>query len=65
VTDDGPLEVGQTLDGYCGGAFSRESYGLKVIEAVGLDWIVVRDDTGQVEFSAGDPDRLREYRSNF
>jgi hypothetical protein len=63
--DDGPLEVGQTLDGYCGGAFSRESYGRKTIEVIGLDWIVVRDDTGQVEFTAGDPDRLREYRSSF
>lgn len=59
---DDPVRVGDVLHGYCGGAFSRESYGDKTVEAVGPDWVVVRTDEGEVEFAAGAPDRLREYR---
>jgi hypothetical protein len=43
--------VGKTLRGFCGGMFGRESYGDKVIEAVGEDWVVVRElDTGEPQF---------------
>ena len=38
------LRVGQVLEGYCGGSFGRDSYGDKRIEAIGHDWIVVRED---------------------
>ena len=38
------LPVGTPLYGYCGGYFGRDSYGLKRIEAVGYDWVVVRED---------------------
>ena len=37
------LWVGQILKGFCNGYFGRDSYGEKRIEAVGPDWIVVRD----------------------
>jgi hypothetical protein len=64
MDDDGPLQVGQTLRWFCGGAFGRDSYSDKVIEGIGPDWVVAREDNGEVVFSAGDPDRLREYRSS-
>lgn len=47
------LMVGQTLYGYCGGYFGRDSYSDKRIEAVGYDWIVVREENGSVNFVGG------------
>lgn len=38
------IYVGTILDGYCNGYFGRDSYGEKKIEAVGADWIVVREE---------------------
>jgi hypothetical protein len=38
--------VGTRLHGFCGGYFGRDSYGEKVVEAVGSDWIVVREEDG-------------------
>jgi hypothetical protein len=57
-----PLRVGQTLRGFCGGAFGRESYGDKIIEAIGGDWVVAREDNGDVVFAIGDAEQLCEYR---
>ena len=60
---DEPLCVGDTLRGFCGGAFGRESYGDKVVEGIGKDWVVAREtDTGQAQFYGGDPQLLEEYR---
>ena len=38
--------VGQTLNGFCAGAFGRDSYDEKIVLANGVDWIVVRDTDG-------------------
>ena len=51
MTDDIPdwmkklytLPIGTVLYGHCGGAFGRDSYEAKMVEAVGADWIVVRE----------------------
>jgi hypothetical protein len=40
------LKVGQTLYGYCGGVFGGDSYSTKRVEAVGFDWVVVREVYG-------------------
>ncbi|HDY66769.1 MAG TPA: hypothetical protein ENH85_03140 [Candidatus Scalindua sp.] len=40
------LQIGQILYGYCGGFFGRESYEDKRIEAIGFDWVVVREIDG-------------------
>ena len=48
------LYIGQVLYGYCGGYFGRDSYGNKRIEGVGIDWIVCRDSSGEVDFAYGD-----------
>ena len=48
-----PLVIGTPLYGYCGGYFGRDSYADKRVEAIGHDWIVVRDDRGEVWFASG------------
>jgi hypothetical protein len=37
------INIGQKLYGYCNGYFGRDSYSDKRIEAIGIDWIVVRE----------------------
>lgn len=37
------IEPGDVLYGYCGGAFGRDSYGDKIVVAMGRDWIVCRE----------------------
>ncbi len=46
-----PLMVGQMLYGFCGGEFGRDSYLDKRVEAVGFDWVVVREDNGVAKFA--------------
>lgn len=41
------LRVGDVINGYCGGTFG-DSYGEKVIEHIGPDWVVLREDAGYV-----------------
>ncbi len=55
------VRVGSVLYGYCGGAFGRDSYDDKRVEAMGADWIVVRNRAGRPEFTTGSPDELAEY----
>lgn len=64
------LRVGQVLYGFCGGAFGRDSYGTKRVEAIGADWVVARelhtraDTRGTVWFYEGDPEELVEYTTD-
>lgn len=37
------IGVGTVLYGFCGGYFGKDSYGEKIIEAIGEDWVVVRE----------------------
>lgn len=47
--------VGTVLKGYCGGAFGRDSYARKRVEAVGADWLVVRyEDSHRVDIATFD-----------
>ena len=46
-------DVGEVIHGFAGGAFGRDSYECRRVEAVGHDWIVTRNGRGQVEFAAG------------
>lgn len=56
------LRVGAILYGFCGGAFGRDSYGDKRIEAIGADWLVARDVCiGRPEFYDGDQSSLLPY----
>lgn len=48
------VEVGDIIHGFAGGAFGRDSYACRRVEAVGADWIVTRNNSGAVEFAAGD-----------
>jgi hypothetical protein len=52
--------IGDRLDGFCNGHFGRDSYGLKVIEAEGADWIVAREENGAPEFASFDTPAAKE-----
>jgi hypothetical protein len=58
----GPIRVGEIFHGFCGGYFGRDSYGCRRVEAVGVDWIVCRIETGydegRLDFASGPDDIL-------
>ena len=58
-----PLLVGTPLYGFCGGYLHRDSYGDKRVEAVGIDWVVVRCENGKLDFADGENihEQLAEY----
>jgi hypothetical protein len=58
------IEPGDTLYGFCGGAFGGGSYGDKVVVAVGRDWVVARED-GRPVFAAVDPSSLVEHLTEY
>ena len=49
---DKQVYIGQ-LVGYCGGLFGRNFYGPGRIEAIGFDWVIVRDSDGEPAFGSG------------
>ena len=55
------IRIGTVLYGYCGGLFGRDSYGRKRVEAIGHDWVVVRDERDTVDFFTGNPEDLEIY----
>lgn len=54
------IRVGQMLYGFCGGYFG-DSYNDKRVEAVGVDWVVAREDNGQIVFANTEPKELLGY----
>ena len=59
-----PLRVGDVLYGYCEGVFGRDSYGEKRVEAIGADWVVVREvlyGESQPNMYTGSPEDLIKY----
>lgn len=48
-----PLARGDVLHGYASGVFGRDHYDCCRIEAVGPDWIVARDEDGDLSFACG------------
>lgn len=58
------LRVGAVLYGFCEGAFGRDSYGKKLVEGVGDDWVVARDlDDGIPVLARCDPESLLKFRT--
>ena len=58
------LKIGQMIYGYCGGIFGREfnAYKDKRVEAIGVDWVVLRDEDGDIHFAEGDEvQQLEKY----
>jgi len=47
------LQIGQTLYGYCGGYFDDGYMNPFRIEAIGYDWIIVRDINGNPQVAIG------------
>ena len=56
-----PLRVGDRIYGFCNGKFGRDSYENKRVEALGADWVVVRDGSGHVLLYEGSPEDLLPY----
>ncbi len=48
------LLVGTVLYGFCAGRFGRDSYEEKRVEGVGMDWVVARDERGEIHFAYGE-----------
>lgn len=42
-----PIAVGDMVHGHLGGWLGRDWYGCARIEALGADWVVVRDEAGK------------------
>lgn len=59
------VHLGATLYGYCGGMFGRDSYGEKVVEGLGHDWCVAREDNGEVSFAWSPGRDVRESLVEF
>lgn len=55
------LRIGQMLYGFCCGAFGRDSYDDKRVEAIGADWVVCRTSRGHVAVYEGRPEYLLEF----
>lgn len=45
------LRIGAILYGNCEGWFGKNCYNEKRVEAIGVDWVVARDDAGDVLFA--------------
>ncbi len=67
-TNEPPIEPGDILQGHCNGFFGSMSYGDKVVEAVGPDWIVARDEIGfpvLAHFAGMPPGTMAQYVSEW
>lgn len=47
------VQVGDRIRGFAEGHFGRDSHDDKVVEAVGRDWVVARDERGEIWFASG------------
>lgn len=57
------LELGDVIHGHIGGWFGRDYYECARVEAIGYDWVVVRNDRGQSFAATALPDRASVLRS--
>lgn len=55
------LRIGTVIYGYCEGKFGRDSYGNKRVEAIGADWVVVREEGVGPMLYEGNPEDLLKY----
>lgn len=52
--------IGERIPGYCGGTFDLDTIDDELrVEAVGVDWIVLRDTQNVVHFYRGSHSELR------
>lgn len=50
-TKEDKFVVGTIVHGFAAGAFGRDSYYCRTVEAVGQGWIVTRNSVGEAEFT--------------
>ncbi|MFG1794208.1 hypothetical protein [Nocardia sp. NPDC049149] len=58
------IRIGTLLRGFCHGAFGRDSYDDKRVEAIGADWVVARETDGSVQVFYGSPEELANCTIN-
>ncbi len=58
-----PLTVGDMIHGHIGGWFGRDFYECARVEAIGYDWVVVRNDHGRSFATSVAPDRASVLRT--
>jgi hypothetical protein len=58
------VRIGTLLYGYCGGRFGRDSYDRKRVEALGVDWVVARNEDGFPLFADCRPEELEKYSTD-
>ena len=63
IADGKSLPRGVILYGFCGGHFGRDSYDDKIVEEVGVDWVVARGEDGIPVFAHCDPAELVQYEN--
>lgn len=56
------IRIGTTLYGFCGGCFQNDSHTDKRVEAIGADWIVVREiESGIPDVAFTSTEQLEKY----
>lgn len=59
------IKPGDKLYGFCNGYFGRDYYETKIVEAIGVDWLVVREENSgtpiMCNFDAMDTEQIVEY----
>lgn len=59
------FKVGWPVHGFARGAFGRDSYDCRIVEAIGPDWVVTRNTSGGIEVISGaDIDLAYEARED-
>ena len=48
------FKAGDVIHGFAGGSFGRDSYACRRVEYVGSDYIVTRNERGEVEMAAAE-----------
>lgn len=43
------FKVGDEIHGFARGAFGRDSYDCRIVEAIGMDWVVTRNTANEAE----------------
>lgn len=55
------MDIGDILFGICDGLFGVEFDGEKTVEGFGEDWIVVREDTGEILIAVFEDENERDF----
>lgn len=58
-----PIAVGDMIHGHVAGWFGRDFYECARVEAVGADWVVVRNEQGRAFATSSRPTMVDDFRA--